>query len=476
MAVMAGVFNETQRRTLEALCDTFVPSVESDERRRGRERDFLARSASDMAIAGADREACSPTALLPEEIAGVRRPPGRASPSTTSPRCRLEVRTADRSTQFRLEDPRRKLGVHDAARPRRSSSSTRCPTSRASNPNWEAIGYPGPISRAAVARGGAQDDRASRRSPATRRRSSADVCVVGSGAGGGVIAAELQQAGKSRAGARDGRLPQRVRTSSSSSCPACSSSTSAAGCAASEDGSISILAGSTLGGGTVVNYMNCIRTPEHIRREWAAHGLDGHRRARLRARTSTRCWSGISANAEATSQNRTHKKLIAGARRARLRAPAASPATSTRCDDPRVCGYCFAGLPEGLQAVDDEDLPAGRLRRRRPLRGRRPRRADPRRGRPRDGRRGHGHARGRLHDRADGRGADRRRGLRLGRVAGAAAALRHRRPGRRQAPAPASRLRRQRASTTSRSRAGSGRSSRRSPTSSRELRGRAAAS
>ena len=35
------------------------------------------------------------------------------------------------------------------------------------------------------------------------------------------------------------------------------------------------LAGSTLGGGTVVNYMNCIRTPQHIREEWERHGIEG---------------------------------------------------------------------------------------------------------------------------------------------------------------------------------------------------------
>ena len=43
----------------------------------------------------------------------------------------------------------------------------------------------------------------------------------------------------------------------------------------SEDGSIAVFAGSTLGGGTVVNYMNCLRTPERIRREWREHGIDG---------------------------------------------------------------------------------------------------------------------------------------------------------------------------------------------------------
>ena len=30
MAVMAGVLDETRRRTLEALCDTIVPSVQYD--------------------------------------------------------------------------------------------------------------------------------------------------------------------------------------------------------------------------------------------------------------------------------------------------------------------------------------------------------------------------------------------------------------------------------------------------------------
>ena len=60
------------------------------------------------------------------------------------------------------------------------------------------------------------------------------------------------------------------------------------GLAASEDGSIAILAGSTLGGGTVVNYMNCIRTPEHIRgRVGVARPRGPRRPSRTSATTST---------------------------------------------------------------------------------------------------------------------------------------------------------------------------------------------
>ena len=46
MAVAAAVFDETQRATLEALCETFVPSIESDSG-DPLERDFMARSALD---------------------------------------------------------------------------------------------------------------------------------------------------------------------------------------------------------------------------------------------------------------------------------------------------------------------------------------------------------------------------------------------------------------------------------------------
>ena len=51
MAVVAGVLSDTRRRTLEAVCDTVAPSVdvETDDVVL---RDFYARGASDLGIAG----------------------------------------------------------------------------------------------------------------------------------------------------------------------------------------------------------------------------------------------------------------------------------------------------------------------------------------------------------------------------------------------------------------------------------------
>ena len=45
------------------------------------------------------------------------------------------------------------------------------------------------------------------------------------------------------------------------------------------DGNISILAGSTLGGGPTINWSCCIETPSYVRREWVnMHGLTDFRK------------------------------------------------------------------------------------------------------------------------------------------------------------------------------------------------------
>ena len=69
MAVATAVFDETRRATLEALCETFVPSVQV-ETGDPLEREFMARSALDMLIP-AQIEGMLAESMTPEEIAGV---------------------------------------------------------------------------------------------------------------------------------------------------------------------------------------------------------------------------------------------------------------------------------------------------------------------------------------------------------------------------------------------------------------------
>jgi choline dehydrogenase-like flavoprotein len=114
-------------------------------------------------------------------------------------------------------------------------------------------------------------------------RLSADVVVVGSGAGGGVMAAELARAGRSVVVLEAGSfVPE----------PEMPTDELAAygrlyldhGLTSTWDGAISILAGSVVGGGTTVNWMTSIPVQPAIRAEWARdHGLDGVDGAELEA-------------------------------------------------------------------------------------------------------------------------------------------------------------------------------------------------
>ena len=102
----------------------------------------------------------------------------------------------------------------------------------------------------------------------------ADVCIVGSGAGGGVIAGELAAAGQVRSWCSRPATTTTTRTSTASNCPPTSASYLNGGPFPTAEGQVSIVAGTGVGGGTVVNWTNCLRTTDHVRAEWACeHGL-----------------------------------------------------------------------------------------------------------------------------------------------------------------------------------------------------------
>jgi choline dehydrogenase-like flavoprotein len=102
----------------------------------------------------------------------------------------------------------------------------------------------------------------------------ADVIVVGSGAGGGVIAADLASAGRSvvvlEAGpfVDESTMPRRE-------VDAFERLYLDRGLISTWDGSVTMLAGAAVGGGTLVNWMTSTDAPEDVRVEWATeHGLE----------------------------------------------------------------------------------------------------------------------------------------------------------------------------------------------------------
>jgi choline dehydrogenase-like flavoprotein len=103
----------------------------------------------------------------------------------------------------------------------------------------------------------------------------ADVVVVGSGAGGGVIAAELTDAGRSVVVVEAGPFVDET-TMPANELDAYDRLYLNHGLLTTWDGSVTMLAGTGVGGGTLVNWMTNIAAPHDVRAEWARnHGLEG---------------------------------------------------------------------------------------------------------------------------------------------------------------------------------------------------------
>jgi choline dehydrogenase-like flavoprotein len=141
---------------------------------------------------------------------------------------------------------------------------------RPSNPRWPALAYepqPMPAATPLVVATPVRDD-----DGLTLR---ADAVVVGSGAGGGVVAARLATAGLDvivLEAAAELPEPEMRRLEAL----AWRDAYLDRGTTATDDLAVTILAGSSVGGGTTVNWTTSLAPPDWLRDEWEeVHGLDG---------------------------------------------------------------------------------------------------------------------------------------------------------------------------------------------------------
>ena len=103
----------------------------------------------------------------------------------------------------------------------------------------------------------------------------ADVVVVGSGAGGGSAAAELARAGRSVVVVEAGPFVDES-TLPTDELDAYRRLYLNYGLLTTWDGSVTMLAGTAVGGGTLVNWMTSLPLPDDVRAEWAReHDVDG---------------------------------------------------------------------------------------------------------------------------------------------------------------------------------------------------------
>ena len=136
----------------------------------------------------------------------------------------------------------------------------------------------------------------------------ADVVVIGSGAGGGVIAGTLAATGKHVVLLEAGGYYNEADFNQSELW-AYQNLYRAGGLAATDDGSLSLMTGSNLGGGTTVNWTNCIRTRPGVRRQWASeHGLEGVDGPEF-DRHLDAVWERLGVNDQCSDYNDPHKRL-----------------------------------------------------------------------------------------------------------------------------------------------------------------------
>src|SRR3954463_4900446 len=259
----AAGLSEMRRDALRAFCDTIVPSIERPDDPDG----FWARKASDLAI---DDGVEQIIATLPPELqAGL----GQLLDALAEQQFALlsQLSREQLLTNVTMANADAAQGVaaltgmtlflyYGAPDPQTGQ-----------NPNWKTLGYPGP----AIPPAQAEKAIAPIVPEGDELELEADVVVVGSGAGGGVIAGTLAQQGLKvvvleAAGyfnASDFKQLELV---------AYQEMYWRGGPTPTADGNFSLQAGTTLGGGTTINWTNCLRTYPWVREQWASDfGLEG---------------------------------------------------------------------------------------------------------------------------------------------------------------------------------------------------------
>ena len=317
--------------TLAALADTLVPAVAGNGGEEAA-RAFAARSGSDFGL---------PAVL--EAAAGSRHEALLAELERRS-FADLDLETRTRTLHELAGDSGRRQLLREL-KGAALGAFYALPDDEGRNPNWPALGYPGPASPPPT------PEQAPKTIPVLTVTGSAhtlraDVCIVGSGAGGSVIAAELQQAGLDvlvleRGGYRNEADFRQLEAVGARELYL------RGGLFFSESGSVGLLAGATLGGGTVVNSLVCLRPPEEVRQEWAAAGLaglDGPEFDTHLDAVSRR----LNVNTEHTHPNRTNRMMVEAFERRGL-SHRLIPRNACDDDNPRYCGYCNAGCQQGCK-------------------------------------------------------------------------------------------------------------------------------
>jgi choline dehydrogenase-like flavoprotein len=216
------------------------------------------------------------------------------------------------------------------------------------NPTWKALGYPGPLESDSdrIEPGPLPNIRPL--TPQMDMTLDCDVVVVGSGAGGGLIAGMLAEAGHQVLVVEKGpfvsgkgwnqRETEMIRKTYDQQ-----------GAFVTKDGGVTIFAGSCLGGGTSINWTGSFPTPDYVLDEWAnEHGFTAANSPEYAAALQA-AMDSISANTDNSPHNPQNQALWRGSEALgqKIGVIHRNVEGCKEADNGRACGFCGMGCRRG---------------------------------------------------------------------------------------------------------------------------------
>lgn len=171
-----------------------------------------------------------------------------------------------------------------------------------------------------------------------------DVCVIGAGAAGCVVAAELAAAGRNVVVVEAGP-DWSASDFDQNELVGMRELFRKGGLSGTRDLRMSLIAGSCIGGGTTVNWQSCFRTPDEVRDEWAEVSGCGHFTDASFTASLDAVWDRIGASADESEINENNAVIRRGAEALGYRWGVI--ARNARGCDLTQCGNCMFGCRVG---------------------------------------------------------------------------------------------------------------------------------
>lgn len=337
--VSQTILSESQFETLRAICDTFVPSLQVEDDPHG----FYALAASELKV---PEFIAATVATLPEEaraqfkqLLGLLDSPlvnllfsghfQRFRALSQEQREALLRGWASSGMQMRRQ-------AFGALKRAAVVSFYTIPGEDGKTLTWQAIDYPGPFSPPPTVPKPITPVEVT-----TDTTLECDVVIVGSGAGGGVVAGELTAAGKSVIVLEMGGYYNESDFAHYEA-QGYQKMYLGGGALTTKDQGVTLVAGSCLGGGTVVNYCTSFRTPDTVRSEWA----ERHKLPAFTEKTYDASMDAVSKRINANQDHNTPAKREALMRQGLEKLGwhvDKMPRDVRDCPQDHGCGYCMFG-------------------------------------------------------------------------------------------------------------------------------------